>query len=50
MHILADVVLFVASETNTDCGLLLTREARAKWESDFNMAYIQQLLVVSSLC
>ena len=39
--------MYIASGIKT-CASLLAREARAKWESDFNTAYIQQLMVVSS--
>ena len=39
---------FVAGGMNTDSSLL-SREARADWESDFNTTYMQQLLAVSLL-
>ena len=39
--------MYIASGMKTYASLLAS-EARAKWESDFNAAYIQQLIMVSS--
>ena len=41
------VLAYAASGMKTYASLL-AREARAKWESDFNAVYIQQLVVVGS--
>ena len=41
------IYVYIASGMKT-YATLLAREARAKWEIDFNTAYIQLLMVVSS--